>query len=147
MFFNDHGIKVTKLLYQPRVSFYRLFDALRFNADVALRHACAAVLQKALHKGNVITAILVNFCCIPLAEAVGANPLKAQIVTHKGKLFLYRPFGQGKNAVIATDPIAQALDGMINTDCFSSRFGYHCSIKVCTILCVPFSRWNCSVKG
>ena len=87
----------------------RGFDALRLNADVALRHACAAVLQKALDKRNVIAAFLVDFGGVPLAEAVGADPLKAQVIAHNGKLLLDCPFGQRKNAVIASDAVSQAI--------------------------------------
>ena len=97
------------MLYKPCVSFYCLFDASRFNADVSLRHACAAVLQKTLHKGNVKAAVLVDFRCVPLAEAVGADPLKAQIVTDDGKRFLHGPFREGKDALGAADARPQAI--------------------------------------
>ena len=75
-------------LYQLRVSFNRLFNALRLDADVALRDRSGAVLQKPLDQGNVIAIRLVNLSCVPLAEAVGADHLKAKINADDGKLLL-----------------------------------------------------------
>lgn len=88
---------------------YCLFNTSWLNANVALGDACAAVLQKALNKGNVITAVLVNLRCVPLAEAVCADPLKAQVIAHKGKLLLNGSFGQRKDALIASDPVPQTV--------------------------------------
>ena len=51
------------------MSLYSSFDPARLNADVTLRHACAAVLQKALVK----TAVLVDLRYIPFTEVVGAD--------------------------------------------------------------------------
>ena len=38
------------------------------------------MLQKPLHKGNIEAIGLVDLSCVPLAEAVGADPLKAKVV-------------------------------------------------------------------
>ena len=96
--------------------FNRLFDPLRLDADVALRHGGGAVLQKPLHKGNIKPICLVNFGGVPLAEAVGADTLEAQIVADDGKLLLDRPFGDGEHAVIALEAVAQTvvLDVLLN---------------------------------
>ena len=67
---------------------YRLFDSLWLNADVTLCGGGTAVLQELLDKGNVISAVLVNLCGIPLSEAMGADTLIAQIVTDDVKLLL-----------------------------------------------------------
>ena len=60
----------------------RLFDPLWLNADVTLGSGSGTVLQQPLHQRNVETVIVVDFRCVPLAEAVGADALIAQIVAH-----------------------------------------------------------------
>ena len=54
-----------------------LFYPLRFDADIALGGGGGAVLQEALHQGNIVAVGLVNLCSVPLAKAVGADILKA----------------------------------------------------------------------
>ena len=73
------------------MSLNRPFNPLRLNADITLRHGGGAVLQKALDQGNVISVCLVNLRRIPLAEAVGADALIAQVITGDGKLLLVCP--------------------------------------------------------
>ena len=87
---------------------YRLFNPLWLDADIALGGGGGAVLQQALDKGDIITIILVNLRGIPLTEAVGADTLIAQIVAYNPKLFLYCPFCDWENQVIAPDAAAQA---------------------------------------
>ena len=96
------------LSYQFRMSLNRFFNPLRLNADVSLRDRRAAVLQEPLHKGNVIPVVPVYLCSVPFPKAVGADSLIAQIITDKGKLFLYGPCGQGKHQFIAAYAVAQA---------------------------------------
>ena len=83
------------------MAFDRLFNSLRLDADISLRDGGGAVLQEALDKGNVISIRLVNLGSVPLAEAVGADALKAQIVTDDSKLLLDRPFGKKVSLVFA----------------------------------------------
>ena len=58
-----------------------LLYPLRLNADIPLRGGGTAVLQQPLHKGNIVAVILVNLCCVPLAEAVGAYVGIVKIIT------------------------------------------------------------------
>ena len=67
------------------------------------------MLQKPLDQGNVIIIVFVNLCCVPLAEAVGADSLEAKVIADDGKLFLDCPFGDGEDAVIAPNAIAQTI--------------------------------------
>lgn len=71
--------------------------------------------EKALHKSDIETVILVNLRRIPLAKAVGADTLIAKVIAYNGKLLLNRPFGQRKNAVVARDAVSQAIG------CFTSH--------------------------
>ena len=106
------------LLYQLRMPFNGLFYPLWLNADVPLCGGCGAVLKQPLDKGNVITVILVDFRCVPFAEAVSADAVKAEIITDDGKLFLYCPLCNGKNQLIWSDAVAQTviLDVLLNDE-------------------------------
>ena len=83
-----------------------LFNPLRFDADVSLGSGGAAVLQQTLDEGDVITIVLVNLRGIPLAEAVGADSLIAQIITDDGKLFLNCSLRDGEDDIGMTDGVA-----------------------------------------
>ena len=54
---------------------------LRLNTDVSLCDGGGAVLQKPLHKSNIVAVGLVNLRGVPLAETVCADTLKAQIIS------------------------------------------------------------------
>ena len=88
---------------------YCLLYPLRLNADVPLGHSGRTMLQEPLHKGYVITIVFVYLCCIPLAEAVSADTLIAEVVADNGKLLLYGALCDGENQVFALYPIAQAV--------------------------------------
>ena len=91
------------------MSLYRRFNPLRLYTDVALGNCGAAVLQEPLHKGDIITVILVNLGRVPLTEAVCANPIVAQVVADDGKLLLYRSFGNRKDKVFASNAATQTV--------------------------------------
>ena len=91
------------------MSLNRLFYPLWFYADVSLRHGGGAVLQKALHKGDVIAIIAVDLCRIPFAEAVGADPLIAQVITDASKDLLHFPCRDGEDQIEMLDAVAQAV--------------------------------------
>lgn len=95
--------------HQLSMSFYRLLYPLWLDADVALRGACGTVLQEPLYKGNVIAIVLVDFCCVPLAEAVGADAVKAEIITDDGELLLYCSFRDWENQVILFYSITETV--------------------------------------
>lgn len=84
------GRSLSLFLYQLSMSFNGFFYPLRFNSDVTLRCACATVLQKALHKGNVIAVLLVYLCGVPFPKAMRADALIAQVVTDKSELLFAR---------------------------------------------------------
>ena len=97
------------MLYQPCMSLYCLFYALRLYANVALCRGGAAMLQEPLNQGNIIAAVGVDLCCIPLPETMGGYALIAQIVAHKGKLFLDGPFCDGEKGLCASNRITQSV--------------------------------------
>ena len=74
-----------------------LLYPLRLNANIPLRGS-AAVLQQPLHKSNIVTVILVNLRCVPLAEAVSAYVGIVKIITDDCKLLLDCSFRDRENA-------------------------------------------------
>jgi len=65
-----------------------LLNSLRLNTDIPLRGGCAAVLKKPLHQRYVKAVCVVDFRCVPLAEAVGTDTLVPQIIADKLQLQL-----------------------------------------------------------
>ena len=86
-----------------------LLNTLGFDADVPLGCGSGTVLQQPLDKGNVEPVFVVDFRGVPLAEAVGADALIAQIVAHDFQLLLDCPFRNGENQFIAPDAVAQTV--------------------------------------
>ena len=82
--------------HQLCMPFYRLLYPLRLDADVALYGRCGTVLQEPLNKGNIIAVVFVYLCCIPLAEAVGADAIIAKVVADNGKLLCMARSVMGK---------------------------------------------------
>ena len=58
-----------------------LFDLLGLDTDIPLGHGGGGVLQELLYQGDVVPAVLVDLRGVELAEAVGADPRIAQVVT------------------------------------------------------------------
>lgn len=52
-----------------------LFKLLLLDADVPLRDCGGAVLQELLDKDDIVAVVIVNLCCVELAEAVRADIL------------------------------------------------------------------------
>ena len=88
---------------------YRTLNPLRLDADVSLGHGGGAVLQKPLDKGNVIAVVLVDLRRVPLAEAVSADALIAQVIADNRKDLLHFPCRDGEDQVGALDAVAQRL--------------------------------------
>ena len=95
--------------YQIRMILYRLFDPLWLNADVPLSSAGTAVLQQPLHQGDIEAVGIIDFCCIPLAKAVGADPLEAQVIADNMQLLLHCPLRDGEHQFCSPDVVAQTV--------------------------------------
>ena len=63
-----------------------LLDFLRLDADISLRGGCGTVLKEPLHQGYVKAVCVVDFRCVPLAEAVGTDTLVPQVIADNVKL-------------------------------------------------------------
>ena len=62
-----------------------------------------------MNQRYVKTIGIVDFSCVPLAETVGADALKPQIVAYDFQLLLDCPLCDGEDQVCAFDPISQAV--------------------------------------
>ena len=100
------GRKSPLQLYQLCVSLYRPLYPMWLYPNIPLRHSGGAVLQEPLDKGNVIAILDIYISGVKLSEAVGADTLIAQVITDKGKLFLYGSCDQGKHQHIAAYAVA-----------------------------------------
>ena len=88
---------------------YGFFDALGFNANVALSCSSTAVLKEPLNQDNVVTVGFVDLSGIPLSEAVSADILIAQIVADDVQLLLDRALCDGEYDLRASNTMTQAV--------------------------------------
>ena len=86
-----------------------LLDPLGLQTDITLRDRRTAVLQKPLHERDVVSVVLVNFCRVPLSEAVSADPVITQISANKLYLLLDSSFRDRKYQIGGLDAISQAV--------------------------------------
>ena len=109
-----------------------LLNFLQLNADISLGGGGTAVPKEPLHQCYVKAVCILDFRCVPLAEAVGTDTLVPQIIANNVKLLLHctlffskmpknvdvradniRPYG-GNAAFIRQTPIC----------CFAESSGY-----------------------
>ena len=102
-------INVSSFSYQIRMILYSLFDPLWLNAYIPLRGAGTAMLQQPLHQGNIEAIGIIDFRSIPLAKAVGADPLEAQVIADIMQLLLHCPFCDGEYQFCAPNVVAQTV--------------------------------------
>ena len=105
------------------MSFDGGFDSLGFDADVSLSNGGGTVLQEPLDKCNVVPAGFVNLSGVPLAETVGADALKTQVVTNDGKLLLNGALCDRENQVLFADAISQTV--VLDVLCNDQRDSKH----------------------
>lgn len=67
------------------------------------------MLKEPLHQRYVKAVCIVDFRCVPLAEAVGTDTLVPQIIADNVKLLLDCPLRDGEDAFRAPDAIAQTV--------------------------------------
>lgn len=60
---------------QHQMTLDGLFKLLLLDADVPLRDCGGTVLQELLDEDDIVTVVVVNLCCVELAEAVRADIL------------------------------------------------------------------------
>ena len=73
-------------LYQLCMILNCLLNLLRLNADIPLRDGCGTVLKEPPHQCYVKAVCVVDFRCVPLAEAVGTDTLVNRKKLSKNRL-------------------------------------------------------------
>ena len=96
-------------LYQLCMILNCLLNSLRLNADVPLRGGCTTMLKEPLHQCYVKAVCVVDFGCVPFAEAVGADPLEAQVIADNMQLLLHSPFCDGEHQFCLPYAISQTV--------------------------------------
>lgn len=105
-----HGGFSISLHLQHQMTLDSLFKLLLLNADVPLRDCGGAVLQELLDKDDIVAVVIVNLCCVELAEAVRADILTVtQIGTNALQPLLHSSFGDGKYPCLRSDIVVEAI--------------------------------------
>ena len=91
------------------MAFNGILQLLLLDADVALCHGSAAVLQELLDQRNIVVAVFVNLRCVILSEAMCADTGETQIVADGFQMLLYRPFRDREYEIIAPNAIIQTV--------------------------------------
>lgn len=68
-------LSILQLYLQHQMTLDSLFKLLLLDADVPLRDCGGTVLQELLDEDDIVTVVVVNLCCVELAEAVRADIL------------------------------------------------------------------------
>ena len=84
-------------LYQLCMILNCLLNFLRLNADVPLCGGCGTVLKEPPHQCYVKAVCVVDFRCVPLAEAVGTDTLVNRKKLSKNRLQILFRSGDGCN--------------------------------------------------
>lgn len=93
------------------MGFQRLFDTLRFNANVPLGCRRRRVLQKPLNQSNVFAVLIIDTGGKEFAKGVGADVFipRPQIVAHHGQVVLDRPLGDREDHIIGPNLVFDAV--------------------------------------
>lgn len=87
-----------------------LFKLLLLDADIPLRDCGGTVLQELLDKDNIIAVVVVNLCCVELAEAVRADILAVpQVGTNALQPFLYSSLSNGEYPCLGRYIVVEAI--------------------------------------
>ena len=68
-------LSILQLYLQHQMTLDSLFKLLLLDADVPLCDCGGTMLQKLLDENDIVTAVVVNLCCVELSEAVRADIL------------------------------------------------------------------------
>lgn len=87
-----------------------LFKLLLLDADVPLCDCGGTVLQELLDEDDIVTVVVVNLCCVELAEAVRADILTVtQVGAYALQPLLHSSFGDGKYLCFGSYIVVEAI--------------------------------------
>ena len=87
-----------------------LFKLLLLDADVPLRDCGGTVLQELLDEDDIVTVVVVNLCCVELAEAVRADILTVtQVGAYALQPLLHSSLGDWKYPCFGSYIVVEAI--------------------------------------
>lgn len=103
-------LSILQLYLQHQMTLDSFFKLLLLNADVPLRDCGGTVLQELLDKDNIVAVVVVNLCCVELAEAVRADILAVpQVGANALQPFLYSSLSDEEYPCLGSDIVVEAI--------------------------------------
>ena len=103
-------LSILQLYLQHQMSFNGFLKLLLLNADVPLCDCGGTVLQELLDKDDIVAVVVVNLCCVELAEAVRADILAVpQVGTNALQPFLYSSLSNGEYPCLGRYIVVEAI--------------------------------------
>ena len=89
--------------------FNGVFQFLRLDANIALGHSGAAVLQQLLDQRYIVAAVLIDLRGVELPKAVGTDTHNPQIVADGLQMLLDGPFRYREDALRTANAVVQTV--------------------------------------
>lgn len=87
-----------------------LFKLLLLDADIPLCDCGGTVLQELLDEDDIVAVVVVNLCCVELAEAVRADILTVtQVGANALQPLLHSSLGDWKYSCLGSDIVVEAI--------------------------------------
>lgn len=103
-------LSILQLYLQHQMSFNGFLKLLLLNADVPLCDCGGTVLQELLDKDDIVAVVVVNLCCIELAEAVRADILAVpQVGANALQPLLHSSLGDWKYPCFGSYIVVEAI--------------------------------------
>ena len=103
-------LSILQLYLQHQMSFNGFLKLLLLNADVPLCDCGGTVLQELLDKDDIVAVVVVNLCCVELAEAVRADILAVpQVGANALQPLLHSSLGDWKYPCFGSYIVVEAI--------------------------------------
>lgn len=89
--------------------FNGIFQFFRLDANIALGHSGAAVLQQLLDQRYIVAAVLIDLRGIKLPKAVGTDTHNPQIIANSLQMLLDRPFRYREDTLRTANAVIQTV--------------------------------------
>lgn len=103
-------LSILQLYLQHQMSFNGFFKLLLLDADIPLCDCGGTVLQELLDKDDIVAVVIVNLCCVELAEAVRADILAVpQVGANALQPLLHSSLGDWKYPCFGSYIVVEAI--------------------------------------
>lgn len=89
--------------------FNGIFQFLRLDANIALGHSGAAVLQQLLDQRYIVAAVLIDLRGVELPKAVGTDTHDPKIIANSLQMLLDRPFRYREDTLRTANAVIQTV--------------------------------------